>query len=89
MYGKFCQTLIKEMNNHILSFVCSKQTEKGYKTFKPYSNDEVKTLWPNVKKKRNRVCKISWRQAFQITFTEGIHWRLKAIGKMFDVGIKR
>jgi hypothetical protein len=48
IYDQFCNTLIKEMNEHIPSFDCSKKTRKRYKSFKPYWDDDIEQLWQAV-----------------------------------------
>ena len=44
LYESFCTNLIKEMNENIPSFYCSKKTRKRYKQFKLYWDENLKQL---------------------------------------------
>ena len=57
VYDQFCDTLIKEMNSTVPSFDCSKRTRKRYKTYKPYWNDQLESLWKDMRQKEHTFTK--------------------------------
>ena len=57
VYDQFCDTLIKKMNSTIPSFHCSKRTRKRYKTYKPYWNDQLESLWKDMRQKEHTFTK--------------------------------
>ena len=57
LYESFCTKLIKEMNENIPSFDCSKKTRKRYKQFKPYWDENLERLWQEVRKKETEFLK--------------------------------
>lgn len=59
LYESFCTKLIKEMNENIPSFDCSKKTLKRYKQFKPYWDENLERLWQDVRKKETEFLKFS------------------------------
>ena len=57
VYDQFCDTLIREMNETIPSFDCSKRVRKRYKTYKPYWNDHLEALWKDMRQKERAFTK--------------------------------
>ena len=51
IYDQFCNTLIKEMNTTIPSFDCSKRSRKRYNTYKFYWNNQLESLWKDMRQK--------------------------------------
>ena len=43
VYDSFCDTLIREMNDSVPNFDCTKPVQKHFKSFKPYWNEELVT----------------------------------------------
>ena len=57
LYEEFCNTLIKQMNENIPSFDCSKKTRKRYKQFKPYWDENLERLWQDLRSKESDFLK--------------------------------
>ena len=57
VYDSFCDTLIREMNDSVSYFDCTKPVRKRFKSFKPYWNEELDKQWNEMRLKERAFVK--------------------------------
>ena len=57
IYDSLCDTLIREMNDSVPYFYCTKPVRKRFKSFKPYWNDDLDRQWNEMRLKQRAFVK--------------------------------
>ena len=57
IYDSLCDTLIREMNDSVPYFDCTKPVRKRFKSFKPYWNDDLDRQWNKMRLKERAFVK--------------------------------